>query len=345
MKTQAAVLVETGRPLVLADLEVPAPGPGQVLVEISHSGICHTQILECRGRRGEDRYLPHCLGHEGSGIVREVGPQVAKVKAGDRVVLSWIKGSGADVPGAIYRWNGRLVHAGGVTTFQRLAVVSENRLTPLPEGISPRDAVLLGCAVPTGMGAVFNTLGLRAGQSTVIFGLGGVGLCALAAAAQAGGRPLLAVDVRPEKLDLAKALGATHAILGGRPETVSEILQICPGGADAAVEASGHPDAMRQALECVRPRGGAAVIIGNAPHGQRLTLDPREFNLGKRLLGTWGGDTQPDRDFPRYIRYLAEGRLPVASLISRVYRLEEVNSALDDLEAGRAVRPVLDMSL
>src|SRR5438552_12174900 len=134
MKTTAAVLVELGRPLEVADLDVPALRPGQILVEVAFSGVCHTQILEARGHRGEDRFLPHCLGHEGSGTVRETGPGVSKVKPGERVILSWIKGSGADVPGTVYGWNGRKVNAGGITTFATLSVISENRLTPLPDG-------------------------------------------------------------------------------------------------------------------------------------------------------------------------------------------------------------------
>src|SRR5438105_9194863 len=144
MKTTAAVLVELGRPLEVADLDVPALRPGQILVEVAFSGVCHTQILEARGHRGEDRFLPHCLGHEGSGTVREAGPGVAKVKTGDKVILSWIKGSGADAGGSVYRWNGRAVNAGPVTTFATLSVVSENRLTAVPEGLSMRLAALVG---------------------------------------------------------------------------------------------------------------------------------------------------------------------------------------------------------
>ena len=157
MKTTAAVLVELGRPLEVADLDVPALKPGQVLVEVAFCGVCHTQLLEVRGHRGEDRYLPHCLGHEGSGIVRDISPGVAKVKPGYSVILSWIKGSGADVPGSAYGWNGRTVNAGAITTFATYSVISENRLTPLPAGTLLRHAALIGCAVPTGAGVVFNT--------------------------------------------------------------------------------------------------------------------------------------------------------------------------------------------
>src|SRR4051794_32144375 len=212
MKTTAAVLVEPGRPLELADLDIPALKPGQVLVEVAFCGVCHTQILEARGHRGRDPYLPHCLGHEGSGTVRECGPGVTKVKPGDRVILSWIKGSGADVPGTVYDWNGRAVNAGGITTFATHSVISENRLTVVPDGMDMRLAALVGCAVPTGAGVVFNTAQPRPGQSLVVFGVGGIGSCAVAAAALAGCVPVIAVDVNGDKLALAKQLGATHTV-------------------------------------------------------------------------------------------------------------------------------------
>ncbi|MBI4577665.1 MAG: alcohol dehydrogenase catalytic domain-containing protein, partial [Planctomycetes bacterium] len=154
MRTLAAILVETARPLVLAELEVPPPGPGQVLVEVAYAAVCHTQLLEVRGHRGPDPYLPHCLGHEGSGRVRTTGPQVRKVASGDPVLLSWMRGSGAEVPGTSYSWGGRRVNAGGIATFGRLMLISENRLTVLPAGFPLRDAALFGCAVPTGAGAV-----------------------------------------------------------------------------------------------------------------------------------------------------------------------------------------------
>src|SRR5262245_19907150 len=255
MKTIAAVLVEPAKPLVLADLDIPALKPGQVLVEVAFSGVCHTQILEARGHRGEDRFLPHCLGHEGSGVVREIGAGVAKVKPGDRVILSWIKGSGADVPGTEYGWNGRSVNAGAITTFATHSVISENRLTAMPEGLSMRLAALVGCAVPTGAGLVFNTARPQPGQSVAVFGVGGIGSCAVAAAALCGCHPVIAVDVNADKLALAHKLGATHCINPKRGDAVPEILALCRGGTDFAIEATGNPAVMRQSLACVRPQG------------------------------------------------------------------------------------------
>ncbi len=186
MKTEAAILVETGKPLVLAELEIPALKQGQVLVEIAYSGACGTQVMEAQGLKGEDKWVPHCLGHEGTGIVLETSPAVTKVKPQDKVVLSWIKGSGIEAGGCVYHWGERNVNAGGVTTFQRHSVVSENRLTPLPAGLAMDVATLLGCAAPTGMGAVFNVLQVKAGDAVAIFGVGGIGLNACMAASFAG---------------------------------------------------------------------------------------------------------------------------------------------------------------
>ena len=343
MKTSAAVLVETGKPLVEVELEIPSLKPGQVLVEIVHSGVCHTQVLECRGYRGQDKFLPHCLGHEGGGIVKEIGRGVSKVKPGDRVVLSWIKGSGADVPGTVYKWDGRDVNAGAITTFSHYSVISENRLTVMPDSLSMEEAALLGCAIPTGVGVVFNTAGPSPGQSIAIFGTGGVGLCAVSGASIAGCVPIIAVDILDSKLELAEQMGATHCINAAKTDPVEEISRLCPGGADFAIEASGQPGVMLQALHSVRNQGGAAVVVGNARYGERIHLDPLQLNLGKRLLGTWGGDSQPDRDYPRYARLLNAGKLNIQPLISQIYDLGEINDAIDDLEAGRVVRPIIDM--
>lgn len=343
MKTPAAILVETGKPLVLDDIEIPKLQPGQVLVEIQYSGVCHTQVLECRGHRGEDKFLPHCLGHEGSGIVREIGAGVTKVKPDDQAILSWIKGSGANVMGTQYSWAGRKVNSGAITTFSRYSVISENRLTPLPNRIDMKEAALLGCAVPTGVGSVWNTAEARPGQSIVIFGTGGVGLSAIAGMVIAGCAPILAVDLNPNRLELAKKVGATHLINPAQGDVVQQIMKVCPGGVDIAIEATGRPAVMQQALACVRSQGGVAVVIGNAREGETLTIDPKQLNQGKQLRGTWGGDNVPDRDYPRYCKLIEAGRLDLRAILSEPYPLERINEALDALEQGMVGRPLIGM--
>lgn len=343
MKTEAALLVATGRPLVMAEIDVPALKRGQVLVEVAYSGACGTQVMEWRGDKGEDKWLPHCLGHEGSGVVLETGPEVTKVKPGDKVVLSWIKGDGIEAGGALYEWDGQRVNAGGVTTFQRHAVVSENRLTPAPARLPLELAILLGCAAPTGMGAVINVLNARAGQTIAVFGTGGVGLNACMAAAFAETSRIIAVDPNPERRALAQAFGATDAVDPSAGDPVAAIRDLVPGGVDLAVEASGLPPVMAQAVAAVRQQGGRAVVIGNAKHGSELVLDPGVFNQGKSLMGTWGGDSQPDRDYPRYAEMLASGRFDLRPLLPARYTLEQADQALQDLAAGRVGRPLIDM--
>lgn len=344
MKTTAAVLVAPGRPLEMAELEIPTLAPGQVLVEIAYSGACHTQILEVRGHRGDDPWCPHCLGHEAAGTVVERGAGVDKVEVGDDVVLGWIKGRGADVSGTTYGWNGRKVNAGGVTTFSRLAVVSENRLVRLPTGLDPRMATLLGCAAPTGFGSVLNVCAARPGQSLAVFGTGGVGLCAVAAAAAQGCSPVIALDPLGAKLEMARALGATHTFQVGETDVTGILADVVPGGLDFAIEASGRTEVMARALTAVRPRGGTAVVIGNAHSGDTLSLDPGQLNQGKRLLGTWGGDSKPDEDTARFAEILTDARFDFRCLLSEPYPLSAINAALDDLEAGRVGRPLIHMA-
>jgi S-(hydroxymethyl)glutathione dehydrogenase/alcohol dehydrogenase len=349
MKTTAAILTELARPLEsaleLVELELPALKPGQVLVEIKYSGVCHTQLMEVSGLRGKDPFLPHCLGHEGSGEIVEISAGVSHVKVGDTVILSWLKGAGANVPGCVYLWNGQKVNAGGITTFSKFAILSENRVSKLADGVSLKDAALIGCAVSTGVGSVFNTAAARAGQNAVVFGTGGIGLCAVIGARIAKCDKIIAVDVNQKKLELARTLGATHVIDANQGDPVKLIKEICANGADFAVEATGNVEVMKKALSAVRSQGGFAVVIGNAPAGNMLSIDPSEFNQGKQLRGTWGGDTSPERDFPRYCDLIRSGELNINHLRGEAYSLNNINQAMSDLKNGRAVRPLIDMSL
>lgn len=344
MKTQAALLVATGSPLVIAEIETPALKAGQVLVEIAYSGACGTQLMEVAGDKGEDKWCPHCLGHEGTGTVVEAGSAVTKVKVGDKVVLSWIKGTGIEAGGAVYDWDGKKVNSGGVTTFQRHAVVSENRLTLLPADMPLDVGVLLGCAAPTGMGAVYNVLNIKAGDAIAVFGTGGIGLNALMAAALAGGNPVIGIDLKDSRRTMARQFGATHVIDPAAGDVVAQIKAIVPSGVDLAVEATGIPSVMADAIGVTRQQGGRAVVIGNAKVGSEFKISPNVFNQGKSLMGTWGGDSVPDRDYGRYGRLISSGRFPVRDLLSEPYRLEDINEALADMRSGKIGRPLIDMS-
>lgn len=344
--TRAAVLVETGKPLEIMELDLPELKPGQVLVEMKYAGVCHTQLHEVRGRRGHDRFLPHVLGHEGAGTVLACAGGVSKVKAGDRVVMTWIKGGGLDVPGTTYESAIGTVNSGAISTFMTVTVTCENRLVPITDADLPlREAALLGCAVPTGAGVVVNTANVQAGSSVAVFGVGGIGLSAVLAAAMREAAVIIAVDIVDEKLEAAKRAGATHAINAAKDDTVARIRGITDGrGVDTAVEAAGLPQTMEAAFASTAYGGGLCVLAGNVAFGEKISLDPFDLIKGRKIVGTWGGETIPDRDLPRYAELFLTGKLPFGQLISHEWPLEEINTAFEELEAGRVSRALIGIS-
>ncbi len=344
MRIKAAVLYEPEKPLRIEELSIPELKAGQVLVKVMASGVCRTQLNEIRGCKGPDLHLPHTLGHEGSGIVLRVGNGVAKVKPGDHVVLTWIKGEGMDVPSTIYRsGNGSSVRSGAVSTFMEQSVVSENRLVKISKKLPFAESALLGCAIPTGAGMVYNQCRIREGQSIAIFGVGAVGLSAVVAARLAKAMPIIAVDLRDSRLYQAGELGATHGIHAASKNPVEAILDITGHrGVDYAIEAAGSKDAMEKAFQSICERG-LCVIAGNLPMGQTISIDPFELIKGKRIIGTWGGESLPDRDIPRYADVFMRGELDLARFVARYCRLEDINEALSEFETNSSGRILIHM--
>ncbi|MBI2144020.1 zinc-binding dehydrogenase [Candidatus Woesearchaeota archaeon] len=341
MKTRAAVLYEQHKPLVVEELETPALGQGQVLVKVLSSGICQTQLNEVKGVKGPDRFLPHLLGHEASGIVQEIGGGVTKVKPGDYVVLSWMKGSGLEVPSSQYSLGGKKVNAGAVTTFSTHSVVSENRITKIPEKVPADIAALLGCAVITGAGMVRNTLKAQPGSTLAVFGLGGVGLSAVLYAASVGCGKIIGIDIRKQKLSLAMKLGATHTIDGSEGNVLEKLRELTQGqGVDFAIESSGVRSVMELSFEAIR-NGGTAVLAGNIRKGEKVGIDPYGLIFGKKLLGTHGGETHTDEDIPFYAGQYLAGKLRLDGLITHTYSLDNINDALAELESGNVGRAVI----
>lgn len=345
MKTLAAVLSEINKPLRIEELSIPELKNGQALVKIAYSGICHSQLNEIRGLKGEDKFLPHTLGHEGSGIVEAIGAGVTKVKIGDRVVLTWIKGMGLDVPSASYRENsGLIVNSGAISTFLRKAVISENRIIKIPETLPLKEAALLGCAIPTGSGIVMNTINIPSGKSVAIFGMGGIGFSALLAAKIRGASTIIAVDISEDRLKQAKSLGATHILNAEKENVVESLMKFSGGkGVDYAIEAAGKKEAMEMAFKSVCDKNGVCVITGNLPHGQTIQVDPFDFIKGKRMIGTWGGETHPDKDIPMYAEWALSGKLDLKKMICRVYELEKINEAIEYMEQYAVGRVLLSM--
>ena len=337
---KAAILVEQKKPLVVDEVKLPESlDYGQVLVKISCSGICGSQIGEIMGVKGPDRFLPHLLGHEASGTVVEVGPGVKTVANGDTVVLHWMKGNGIEGAPPAYQWKGEKCNAGWITTFNEYAIVSENRVTTIPEGTDDEVAALFGCAVTTGLGIVVNNAKVKIGESVVVIGAGGVGLNVVQGAALVSANPIVAVDLYDHKLELAQKFGATHAVNSkndGSPfDSIRAILKETTGQeqADVVIDNTGVPEIIQNAYELTKPKG-RTILVGVPRKGANVSIYSLPLHFGKTLSGSHGGETDPVEDIPRYMNLYRSGTLQLKELITDHFTLDEINTAIDKMRSG-----------
>ena len=330
------------QPLVVDTIELPVElGVGQVLVQLQVSGICGSQIGEIDGVKGPDRYLPHLMGHEGFATVLEIGPGVKQVQPGDSVVLHWRPGAGIQADPPKYRWRGEPLNAGWVTTFNRHAVVSENRCTKVPADTNPDAAALFGCAITTGFGVIENNAGLRMGEAVVVFGAGGIGLNMIQAAALLSASVIIAVDLFDSRLELARQLGATHTINSSREDAEARIRELMEGQPlDVFIDNTGVPSVIEQGYRLTHGQG-RVILVGVPRHGNNVSLHTLPLHFGKVVTGSHGGESKPAQDIPRYLRLLQQGRLQLDRFVSARYPLEEINTAIaamrDGATAGRVM--------
>ena len=342
---KAAVLINSGQALQLINnIIIPKATHGEVLVRIHYAGLCHSQLMEVQGLRGEDKYLPHMLGHEGVGTVVEVGEGVTKVKPNDEVIISWIKGNGLNTLGHQYRTLDEvIINAGAATTFSEYAIVSENRVVLRPDATPERLSVLFGCAVPTGFGMVIHNIPENAKGSIAFIGLGGIGLSALLAAKLYHFEQIFAIDVNEEKLILSKELGATHLIDASQHDVVQYVKSLTQGvGVDYAFESAGTTKTIEQAFNITRTHGGACIFASHPPYGEKIQLDPFDLICGKSIKGAGGGGCCQDKDIQMFDRLYAEGKLPLEYLVSKEYPLIDINNAIQDLKSKKIVRALIN---
>ncbi len=329
---KAAVLEKQNAPLAIVNLEIPQDlSVGQVLVRVKYSGICGAQLSEQAGVKGPDRYLPHLIGHEGSGIVRACGPGVKHVKIGDHVVIHWRKGIGIDSQFPSYYCPDRNCYIGGGAnnTFQEVAIVSENRLTKIPNDIPLDEAALFGCAVTTGIGTV-NDAKIKPGESVIVFGCGGVGLNVLQGCSLVTAYPIVGIDLDEAKLQQALVMGATNASL---PTNFAD------NTFDVAVDTTGNPTVIAQAWKVAK----RVCLVAQMRSEQTLSINTTAMQSGKTIFGTDGGMTDPTVDIPRYVRLLKSGRLNLRGLITHRTDLDGLNSMLDLVRSGKVGRSIIEM--
>ena len=372
MKTRAAVLNETGRPrpfaksrpIAIEEVDLAPPGPGEVLVEMAAAGLCHSDLSVITG----DVPLPTplVLGHEAAGIVKELGAGVDDLAVGDHVVMVFVASCGrcgycaegrpalcdpgrrANMKGTLLTGATRLSRAGaplnhnmGVSCFADRAVVARGSLVKIDKAIPLNEAALFGCAIVTGVGAVVNTAQVPAGATVAVVGLGGVGLATLLAALLVGARAAIAIDLRDDKLALARQLGATATHNAADKEIVRTIVRATAGGVEFAFDAAGAAPALELAFAITRT-GGTTLSSGIAARDARVSLPAAVLTLGERTIkGSFMGSAVPSRDIPRFIELYRAGRLPIDRLLSDPIRLEDLNEGFDRLAEGSVVRQMV----
>ena len=372
MKIKGAVLAAMGapppyeqsRPLAVEEVELAPPGPGEVLVKIEAAGLCHSDLSVINGDR--PRPTPMLLGHEAAGVVEALGPGGSDLAPGDHVVMVFVPscghclpcsegrpalcepGAAANTAGTLLSGERRLSRGGqpihhhlGCSAFAEYATVSRRSLVRIDRELPFEEAALFGCAVLTGVGAVVNTARVAAGQAVAVIGLGGVGLAAVLGAVACGASRIVAIDLDPGKIDVARSLGASDGFAAGAADCAAQVRAATAGGVDCALEFAGSAKAMELAYAITR-RGGATVTAGLPPPGHAFPLPLVNLVAEERTVkGSYIGGCVPVRDLPRYIAMHRQGRLPVRKLLSGTMPLAAINEGFDRLREGRAIRQVV----
>lgn len=367
MKSRAAVAFEAGKPLEIVELDVADPRAGEVLVQITHSGVCHTDAFTLSGDDPEGIF-PSVLGHEGAGIVVAVGAGVTSLKEGDRVIPLYTaecrqckfclsqktnlcqavratQGKGLMPDGTTrFSYKGKpIYHYMGTSTFSEYTVVPEISLAKIADDAPLEKVCLLGCGVTTGIGAVHNTAKVRPGDTVAVFGLGGIGLAVIMGAKQAGASRIIGVDINSDKFELAKSLGATDNVNpNDYDKSIQDVIvELTDGGVDYSFECIGNVDVMRSALECTHKGWGESIIIGVAGAGQEISTRPFQLVTGRSWRGSAFGGVRGRTQLPEMVRQSMTGELPLEPFITHTLPLERINEAFDLMHAGKSIRTVI----
>ena len=367
MKTRAAVAYEAGKPLVIEQVDLDGPKLGEVLVEIKASGICHTDEFTRSGADPEGLF-PAIFGHEGAGVVVDVGPGVSSLDKGDHVIplytpecrqcksclsrktnlctaIRGTQGKGVMPDGSSrFSLGGKMIHHYmGCSTFSNYTVLPEIALAKIRKD-APFDKVCyIGCGVTTGIGAVINTAKVEAGANVVVFGLGGIGLNVVQGARMVGANRIIGVDLNPARESLARKFGMTHFVnpKDVQGDLVAHLVELTGGGADYSFECIGNVDVMRQALECCHRGWGVSVIIGVAGSGQEIKTRPFQLVTGRKWMGTAFGGARGRTDVPRIVDWYMEGKINIDDLITHTLPLADINNGFDLMHTGESIRSVV----
>jgi Zn-dependent alcohol dehydrogenase len=335
IKFKAAILEKINSPLIVSEVETTDLKIGQVFVKVLVSGLCGAQLQEIRGEKGNKKFVPHLLGHEGCGIVDRIGPGVTKVKTGDKVIMHWRKGEGIESPFPNYKYKEKIISSGKITTLSEYSIVSENRLTPVPHSAPDELCALLGCGLSTAFGIINNDAIIKFGETVLVLGCGGVGLNIIMAANLAGAGNIYGIDISEEKKALVEKFGGKFIY---NQSNITEKI-------DCIIDTTGRMDIVSEYLPLLSSRG-RCIIVSQPKENSFLTLRaPQNFfaGNGQTIRTTQGGSTNPTDDFIRYINLYNKAAFDINSLITHTFKLEQINTAIDLLKAGKAGRILVKM--
>ena len=338
----AAVLFKLNQPLKIVSMEIPKLKRGQVLVKIIYSSICRSQLMEQEGGRGKDKWLPHLLGHEGSGIIIATGPGAEKFKTKEKVILTWIKNKGVESSPIFFKYKGRRINAGKVTTFSNYSIVSENRLTKMPRSLDFARATLFGCAIPTGAGMVLNQVRPDKNDSVIIIGFGGIGISAYMMLKSMQIKNVIVIEKDKEKIKFAKAYGVKIIYNSDDQNLIKKINRITNGGANYCIESAGLTDTIELGFALINNKKGKLYFASHPAHNEKISLSPHELIQGKQIFGTWGGLVNPDTDI-KIINRMIKGKFNLMQMFSKIYDLKDINTAINDMRRNNTLRPLIKM--
>lgn len=346
MKFKAAILLKLNNDLVIDYLNMPLLKTGQVIVKLKKSRICGSQIGEIQGIKGNDKFLPHLLGHEGVGKVMEIGPGVKKVKKDDKVILTWIKGEGIQSEPPKYLLNNKIINAGFVTTFNEYAVVSENRLVKIEKEIKDNLAVLCADVVPTGFNNISKLIKFKLGSNILIIGAGGMGLGTILASYLSGANKICVVDKFKFKILNSLKYGTNMHFIYNQNHSVSKNykkfeLQNGKIKFDYVVDFSGNPETMQWSFDLLHSEG-IFLSAGVMNYKKKLSLNTLQINLGKKLIGSKGGSTTPDKEIPKFISLINQRKININNFFSHNEKLENINKLINLHLNGKVINSLIN---
>ena len=342
---KAVILEKINEPLIVEEIKLTPLNVGQVLVKNIVSGLCGSQLLEIGGYKGNTKFVPHLLGHEGCGIVQETGLGVTRVKPGNKVVLHWMKTEGIESPFPNYKYKEKMITSGKVTTLSEYSIVSENRMTVVPDDTDPELCALLGCSLTTALGTINNEANVKLGESVMIIRCGGVGTNLIQGARLVGAFPIIACDEHENKATLCiKDLGADVFINPKKSISADAINALCPKGIDIIIDTTGDSDIISVSLQFLADNG-RYIMIGHPSPDRKVYIDGHSFfgMKGRTLKTTVGGKTNPAEDIPRYVKLHKAGLLKINNIITHHYNIDNINEAVNTLKEGNCGRIIINL--